>query len=99
MLWVMLKPNPVPSPTALVVKKGSKIWGRISSAIPQPLSATLTMNFVTLPFRGDCDQSVLAIGGLDGLHGVDQEVQEHLIELCGRTGHQGKIAEVFFIVM
>ena len=43
MPWVMLRPSPVPSPTPLVVKNGSKIWGRTSSGMPQPLSATSTM--------------------------------------------------------
>src|SRR5439155_14004438 len=40
MPWVIDRPRPVPSPTALVVKKGSKTWGRSCGGIPQPLSAT-----------------------------------------------------------
>ena len=34
----MLSPKPVPSPTSLVVKNGSKIWAFTSSVIPTPLS-------------------------------------------------------------
>ena len=37
---VMLRPRPVPSPTDLVVKNGSKIWGKTSTGMPQPLSIT-----------------------------------------------------------
>src|ERR1039458_5691836 len=35
-------PRPVPLPTSLVVKNGSKIRGRISGGMPQPVSLTLT---------------------------------------------------------
>jgi hypothetical protein len=40
MLCTIAKPRPVPLPTPLVVKKGSKIRGKISGGIPLPLSCT-----------------------------------------------------------
>src|SRR6202048_4308458 len=36
----MLRPSPVPLPTSLVVKKGSKTRSRTSGGIPQPVSVT-----------------------------------------------------------
>ena len=33
-------PRPVPSPTPLVVKKGSKTRSRVAASIPEPVSAT-----------------------------------------------------------
>jgi hypothetical protein len=38
---LMGRPRPVPSPTGLVVKKGSKMRSRFSGAIPQPLSCSI----------------------------------------------------------
>jgi hypothetical protein len=40
MLWLILKPSPVPS--ALVEKKGSKMWLRTSHGIPGPVSEMRT---------------------------------------------------------
>ena len=39
----MASPSPVPCPTSLVVKKGSKILARVSRVMPQPLSATTSV--------------------------------------------------------
>ena len=38
----MDSPNPVPTPTGLVVKNGSKMRGRTSSGIPTPVSEIST---------------------------------------------------------
>ena len=38
--WAMARPSPVPSPTGLVVKKGSKARRRVSASIPSPESRT-----------------------------------------------------------
>ncbi|EAU69958.1 hypothetical protein STIAU_5600 [Stigmatella aurantiaca DW4/3-1] len=40
MLWQMDNPSPVPTPTGLVVKNGSKMRLRCSGAMPSPLSRT-----------------------------------------------------------
>ena len=93
MPWVMLRPKPVPSPTALVVKNGSKICGKISSGMPQPLSATSIDDFAVPCLGRDRDPAVGAMGRLDRLHGVDQQVQEDLVELRGRAAHQRQVAE------
>ena len=41
-LWQMERPNPVPTPTGLVVKNGSKMRGRTSSGMPTPVSEIST---------------------------------------------------------
>ena len=43
------RPNPVPSPGGLVVKKGSNILARFSGGIPGPLSRTTAMASFSLP--------------------------------------------------
>ena len=55
----MLRPRPVPLPTSLVVKKGSKTRSRTSGGIPQPLSATdnLTYDPGTAPGHGSLVQN------------------------------------------
>src|ERR1700716_594701 len=41
----MLRPSPVPLPTSLVVKKGSKTRSRTSGGIPQPVSVTDSLTY------------------------------------------------------
>src|SRR5262249_48947385 len=41
--WLMARPRPVPCPTSLVVKKGSKTRRRTSGGMPAPSSRTETM--------------------------------------------------------
>jgi hypothetical protein len=40
MPWTIDKPTPVPSPTGLVVKKGSKMRACVASSMPPPASRT-----------------------------------------------------------
>jgi hypothetical protein len=42
MPYTIASPSPVPEPTDFVVKNGSKMRGRTSVAMPQPLSSTLS---------------------------------------------------------
>ncbi len=42
MPWQMDRPSPVPTPSGLVVKKGSKMLLRSSGSMPLPLSWTVT---------------------------------------------------------
>jgi hypothetical protein len=42
MEWQMASPSPVPTPTGLVVKKGSKMRCITSGLMPAPLSSTST---------------------------------------------------------
>ena len=80
--WLIDSPRPVPSPTGLVVKKGSNRWGRCSGSIPAPLSATSRTPKSPSCRVDDPDQSPLVLAlGLDRLHGVDQEVEDHLADL------------------
>ena len=89
MPWAMPRPSPVPSPTGLVVKKGSKIRSRCSAAIPQPSSSTWTTTQSPRSGR-DADRARLA----ERLNGVEHEVQEDLLELLRRTAHRRIISEL-----
>src|ERR1019366_8657030 len=46
MLNTVVIPSPVPWPCALVVKKGSKRWARVSASIPEPLSPTPSATYL-----------------------------------------------------
>ena len=39
------RPRPVPLPVPLVVKNGSKIWARVASSMPVPVSVTASMTY------------------------------------------------------
>ena len=41
--YTVARPNPVPLPFSLVVKKGSKMWDWVSAPIPIPLSVTASI--------------------------------------------------------
>ena len=99
----------MPFPTGLVVKNGSNIRGNTSGAIPLPVSAisiwmaeaSQRVRTVMVPcaFSGiifvaaspQCNDSVLG----DRLCGVDQQVQENLIELRWHTLDLGNGSVVF----
>ena len=84
-------PWPVPLPTSLVVKNGSKMRSRFSCGIPQPLSAKRISDGVASDRGGDRDapgRGVLA-GGMDGMCRVDDEIHEHLIQLADVAHHLG----------
>ena len=94
----------MPLPTSLVVKNGSKMRGRTSGEIPQPLSATLKqMNF---PARAGMLKPrrtrEFHVSGLDeqrpaprhGIAGVDDEVQQHLLDHGAIGHHAGTIRGV-----
>ena len=38
----MARPCPVPTPCALVVKKGSHAWASVAASIPMPVSVTVS---------------------------------------------------------
>ena len=83
MRWQNDKPIPVPDPTSLVVKNGSKMRGRISLGMPGPVSATRT---TMLPLSGDAASTrhlPLAFPAMQRLLGVDQQIDQHLAELVG----------------
>ena len=61
MLWHTNSPSPVPTPTGLVVKNGSKMRERISGGIPAPVSLTSTItwscterSFTRISLRSGC---------------------------------------------
>jgi hypothetical protein len=64
-VWTMDNPNPVPS--GLLVKKGSKIWLRFFSGMPQPLSANL--NTDKLRFA-QCNPDINQTIPIDGFHRI-----------------------------
>jgi len=87
MIWcVMASPSPVPSPTGLVVKNGSKMRGQVFLRD-------------TLAVVGHADvHRIIGMPGLDaqlslafhGLCRVGEEVEEHLIELRRGAGDLGR---------
>ena len=42
MPYTVARPRPVPCPTGLVVKKGSKMWASVAASMPEPLSRTMS---------------------------------------------------------
>ena len=80
--WAMASPRPVPSPTGLVVKNGSKMR---SISVGRDAAAVV----------GDRHDHVIAVRaasprarvppGVDGLGRVDDQVQEHLAQLLRRA--------------
>ncbi len=76
------RPRPVPVPTSLVVKNGSRILLRFSSGMPQPVSSMrIATWFGSYSARRDRDRAL----GLDRLGGVRDDVQEHLVDLRRRA--------------
>ena len=69
--------SPRPRPSRLVLKNGVNRRSRASGAIPGPLSRTASRVFAVLAPQVDGDAAVLA----DGLHGVLQDVDQHLLDL------------------
>ena len=76
---LMAKPRPVPCPTSLVVKKGSKIRPRSSSRMPWPVSPQHELDH--FPFQVEPGGHGQAPGAAHRLGGVDDEVHEHLLDL------------------
>jgi len=81
----MVNPWPVPFPTPLVVKNGSKILSLISSGIPVPVSET---RISAQP--SDCvvlmgNSSFAVFPFLNGMSRVDDQVNKHLVDFAGQT--------------
>src|SRR3981081_440143 len=74
----MLRPSPVPLPTSLVVKKGSKTRSRTSGGIPQPVSVTDSLipaaaafdSFLGFPNRGNSDSMFVHERGAASMGGA-----------------------------
>ena len=82
MPWQIDSPSPVPRPTGLVVKNGSKMRGSTSGVIPAPLSCT-SSTACRSPSRGpqlDADLVLLRARLGHRLRRVEQEVHDHLLE-------------------
>ena len=97
-------PKPVPTPTGLVVKNGSKILARWSGAMPGPLSwtsATTSRSPGRNSPTGCRSMEVFAQTPgpgreqegaplFHGLEGVDEEIQQHLLHLARIHLHAGQ---------
>ena len=70
------KPRPVPFPTSLVEKNGSKILGSTSGLMPSPLVRDFDSDAVAVATRGDGDHTR---PGAHRLRRVGQQVQKHLV--------------------
>ena len=84
-LYEIERPSPVPLPTSLVVKNGSKIFGRTSGGMPCPLSANSTAHPLGVGLERAHGNDAAVLGG--SLGGVGEEIQEHLVHLRRRTGN------------
>ena len=84
------RPRPVPCPTSLVVKNGSKTRSRTSGGIPGPSSVISTHSAVAVAARGDRDRAALA----ERVDRVVEQVRPHLVELGAAHGQLGQRAVV-----
>ena len=83
-------PSPVPSPTSLVVKNGSKIRPRSSGLIPGPSSSTSTTCGPRRVHRPHHDIAG-ARRGVERLLGVHQQVQDDLLDLLAIDQHRQRL--------
>jgi len=87
--WATASPSPVPWPTGLVVKKGSKTLLRCSAAIPLPVSDTTRQTHESsLPAANEALPST-ASAGLDGLANATVDVGPIWAASTGREGMGG----------
>ena len=93
--WLMLIPSPVPSPTALVVKNGSKIRGRTSAA-SRAVIRHLHDHLVARPPGGDFNATALPGARLDRLHCIHDNVHDDLINLGLLARDPWQVREVLF---
>ena len=91
------RPWPVPRPTSLVVKKGSKIRERISSGMPQPSSLTEMMTSsprCCVLTRINPRRPRVLDDVADGVRGVDHQVQDDLVDVVDVASDGGDVAEL-----
>ncbi len=84
----MLRPSPVPLPTSLVVKNGSKILLVVSSLMPGPTVHDLDVDASAVGSRAHGDVALVG----DRLDGVGQQVEEDLADLAGVALHRRNVA-------
>ena len=76
--WQMDNPNPVPWPGGLVVKNGSKIFGKFSCRDAAARIADDDVHgIIAAKPCGDGDDPVFA----DGMGGVGEKIEDHLAQL------------------
>ena len=82
----MLRPSPVPWPSGLVVKNGSKIRSRTVGSMPVPRVVDVDRDAVAVGGRLGPDGDAAA--GRAGVDRVGQQVHHHLVDLGRVAGHQ-----------
>jgi len=90
MARVTASPRPVPSPTSLVVKKGSKIRAWISVAMPTPVSAMVNCSEPLVLPAGDIECAACG----HGLDGVEDEVHHYLFDRLAVDAAKRVAAEI-----
>ena len=95
----MDRPWPVPRPTSLVVKNGSKMRARMSSGMPPPVSPMAMTTSFAFDARAHGDLAARAasldrVG--DGVRRIHHEIQHDLVDLAAVAGHGRKLAVVGF---
>ena len=84
------RPRPVPLPTGLVVKNGSKIRSRIAGSMPLAVVGDVDLDAAV--GRAGADGDVAA--GRAGVDGVGDQVQDDLVDLGRVAGDLGERREV-----
>ena len=94
------RPRPVPTPTSLVVKNGSKMRSSTSGAMPLPVSATTSRTYSAASGRvagrdrarrlepTDSSATRSLPAGRHRLHGVGAQVHHHLVHLRRVAEHR-----------
>ena len=62
--------------------------------MPQPSSADLQNHLLAARPSADLDPAAHASRGFDRLHGVDQQIQDHLVDLGRGADHRGHLPEL-----
>ena len=79
----MSRPRPVPLPTGLVVKNGSKIRSRCSGGMPGPLSTIRTIDVLAVAGGGHVDAAALG----HRVQCVVDQVRPDLVQLADEAAH------------
>ena len=87
----MLNPKPVPRPTPLVVKNGSKIRFRCPEEMPTPLSLDFNHSLSVSAQRADPDVTLAR----NCLAGIGQKIHKNLADFTGVARDPGKLLVLF----
>ena len=80
--------SPMPIPSGLVVKNGSKTCESFSAAMPCPVSLTAISTVRAASTRAlTRDAPTLRAGPVQGVHAIKNEIEQHLLEMHAVAAH------------